>query len=151
MAVLTSPNPGGITTALIAALGLSTGKAIGDAMSPYEGQPVAASQFPYAVVYYVTPSLIAGSQDQLNPDAERFFTYQVTSVGQTRVQCDDMAAAVKACVLNRPNDQIGWITDLVSTDSRVIDRTFNNGSGTRRVDGGLFNCPDRYQLTVALL
>lgn len=151
MAVHTSPNPGKITTDLIAKLALDTGKAIGDAISPYEGLPIDPSQFGHAIVTYVTPSLIADSPNTMTPDTERYLTYQVTSVGQERDQCDDMAQLVRNAILDRTDDLVSWRVVLGADDTAVIDRTFNNGSGTRRVDGGLYNCADRYQLTVAVL
>ncbi len=76
-----------LTDELISVVATGTGHQIGDAEAP------AAPVLPYAVLYPI-PSP-AHSGDLSLPDRDRTWSYQFTSVGQTREQAQGMADKIQ--------------------------------------------------------
>ncbi len=79
-----------LTDEILSVVATGTGHQIGDAAAP--GSPV----LPYAVLYPI-PSP-AHSGDLSSPDRERTWSYQFTSVGRTREQCQGMADKIQVSI-----------------------------------------------------
>ena len=91
-----------LTDEMVSVVATGTGRQIGDGTAP------PSPLLPYAVLYPI-PSP-AHSGDLSSPDRERTWSYQFTSVGQSREQCQGMADKI----------QVSWEGDTFAPSGLTI-------------------------------
>lgn len=93
---MTSPSSTELTTAVVTAAA-TVGEAIGDSEAPVDAEELLDGGEPYAVVYSTGFRNIDGPAEDRNADV--WFEYQITTVGISRLQVEDVRDQIRAAVL----------------------------------------------------
>lgn len=130
------------TTAILAALE-DDGLNVGDGEQPtgagWQAEPDASVFHPYVVVHSMVGGLLDGPIGE--PDEDGSLTYQVSSYGATRAQCEWAADQARRVMLTGP---------LLVPDARVLRVRVDMLGGARRddeVQPPIWVSAERYRLT----
>jgi len=142
-----APNFGEITDALIDLLvaQLSPQIDIWDGVDEEDTQTV--PDYPYAIVFQTNDGVTQFSDRGVMPDLTQNVLYQITGVGKTRRMADDVSQACKDVIMDMQRGPLRRTHPIEGPTSRVIDRTQNSGSGSRK-EGLVWNSYLRYQFLV---
>jgi hypothetical protein len=133
-----------ITDALVDFLAAQTGRPVGWATAPIDGEGVPVDP-PYAIVYAL-PGGSTWGPGLTGPDEGARLPYQVTSVGLRGDQAAWMADKVRHAMLGRTN---GVLVPLVASGVTVLDRELTSFGGQDR-EGDVVSVPDSFVVHVTL-
>lgn len=133
--------PQHVTDAFIAMLEAATAMAVGDHEAPPD------RTLPYLIVYRIDGGGFSGpAWDDSTADAT--YVFQVTAVGEARVQAEALAGRVRSRILSRDADGRWDFPLALPAPYKEMSRGPDaSPAGPDRV-GTLWHVPDRYQITV---
>lgn len=128
-----------VTDELIRALAAGTEKQVGDREAPPD------AEFPFYIVQAIPGGGTSGSLR--HPDADVAFVYQVTSVGEARIQAEAAADRARDVVLGR-NSKGRFKHAMSGISDRSLDSFGGDDGPEGELTRELFSSAERYVLYV---